>query len=191
MVRRRSECVSRDHRPLTRLCRSLRAIKNVNSTLMVVLRQKVPAEHGAGYITERRSQLRPHPECRSHRFSRIFCCIYSIIRRIIAAKPMPVSLFLLVVSRRRWTYWTFKEAAQRQTSKSSLPANQRIARKTRSATTAVVRSRARNGCLERIAGWINEPRKISIDTRCYGSSIAGSAGRKLFAGPVSLTTPPG
>jgi hypothetical protein len=53
----------------------------------------------------------------------------------------------------------------------------------------VVRSRARNGfrssgCLERIAGRIAEPRKISIDTRCYGSSIAGSAGRKILTLPV-------
>ena len=36
---------------------------------------------------------------------------------IIAAKPMPVSPSSLVVSRRRWTCWPFKEAAQRQTSK--------------------------------------------------------------------------
>ena len=58
-----------------------------------------------------------HPECHSHGFLRIFCYIYSIIRRIIAAKPMPVSPSSLVVSRRRWTCWPFKKAAQRRTSK--------------------------------------------------------------------------
>jgi hypothetical protein len=31
-----------------------------------------------------------------------------------------------VVSRHRWTYWPFKEAAPRQTSKNSLPTNQQI-----------------------------------------------------------------
>jgi hypothetical protein len=46
----------------------------------------------------------------------LICCIYSIIRRIIAAKRMPVSPSSLVVSRHRWTCWPFKEAAQHQTS---------------------------------------------------------------------------
>ena len=63
------------------------------------------------------------PQSRS---SRIFCCIYSIIKRIIADKPMPAFPSLLVVSRHRWTCWPFNEAAPRQTSKNSLPTNQRI-----------------------------------------------------------------
>ena len=42
----------------------------------------------------------PHPECLSRRFSRIFSCIYSTIKPIIAAKPMPAFPSLLVVSHR-------------------------------------------------------------------------------------------
>src|SRR5207247_10989149 len=62
----------------------------------------------------------PHPECHRHRFSRISCCIYSIIKRIIAVKRMPVFPSLPAVNRRHWTCWPFKEAAQRHALKTLL-----------------------------------------------------------------------